>query len=264
MRDLLHARATRHLIPHTRDLHLDVLATIAAFHDRYLRRLFCEDTNISPEACFDGKIIVIDLPVQEFGLTGRVAAMAWKYCTQAAIMRRPSPPPGKNHRPVCIWMDEANQFLSGDRDAQFAAVCRSAGGCLTMLAQNREIMRRALGSDDTLDAMLGNLQSKWFCQNSGETNDYAARLLGERWKEIEHSGISYGGDSGGGHTETAEQRRFYVEPVTFATLKRGGPVNDRLVETIVYNGGAEYDHTDPATGQTERVPYARLTLRQEG
>ena len=128
-------------------------------------------------------------------------------------MRRPSPPPGKNHRPVCP-LDGRGKSVPFRRPGR--RICRrlpQRRRLLTMyLTQNREIMRRALGSDDTVDAMLGNLQSKWFCQNCGETNDYAASSLGERWKEIEHSGISYGSGSGGGHTETAEQRRFYVEP----------------------------------------------------
>jgi hypothetical protein len=40
---------------------------------RPLRRLFSTDTNIKPEATFHGKIIIIDLPVQEFRLAGRIA-----------------------------------------------------------------------------------------------------------------------------------------------------------------------------------------------
>ena len=232
------------------------------FTSRPLRKLFSQETNITPEACFDGKIVIVDLPVQEFQLVGRVAAMAWKASFQAAVLRRREPPTGYNLRPAFCYADEFQTFIS-DRDAAFAAVSRSAGGCTVALVQNRESLRRVLGSDDTVDAFLGNMQCKFFCQNSGESNDYAARLLGERWKEIEHSGISYGGSGGGGHTETAEQRRFYVEPSRLATLAKGGPANGMTVETIVYNGGTQYDLTDPATGRTERVPYAFLTLKQE-
>ena len=58
---------------------------------RPLRKLFSTDTNIKPEDAFDGKIIIIDLPVQEFRLAGRVANLAWKYCFQVAVLRRMQP-----------------------------------------------------------------------------------------------------------------------------------------------------------------------------
>ena len=233
------------------------------FTSRPLRRLFCQETNITPEACFDGKIVIVDLPIQEFRLIGRVAALAWKASFQAAVLRRSQPPPGQNLRCSFLYADEFQNFLT-ERDSEYAAVSRSAGGCTVCLTQNRESLRRVLGSDDTVDAFLGNMQLKFFCQNSGETNEYAAKLLGERWKEIQHSGISYGSGTGGGHTETAEQRRYYVEPSRLATLKKGGPANNREVETVVYNGGIQYDLPDPTTGRIERVPYAFLTLKQEG
>ena len=41
---------------------------------RPLRKLFSSDTNIKPEDTFDGKIIIVDLPVQEFRLAGRIVS----------------------------------------------------------------------------------------------------------------------------------------------------------------------------------------------
>ena len=38
-----------------------------------LRKLFPTNTNIQPEDTFNGKIIIVDLPVQEFRLVGRIA-----------------------------------------------------------------------------------------------------------------------------------------------------------------------------------------------
>ena len=58
---------------------------------RPLRELFSADTNINPEDTFDGKIIIVDLPVQEFRLVGRIANLAWKYCFK-------SPSCGGRHR----------------------------------------------------------------------------------------------------------------------------------------------------------------------
>ena len=42
------------------------------FSARPLRKLFSADTNITPEATFDGKIIIVDLPTQSYRLAGRI------------------------------------------------------------------------------------------------------------------------------------------------------------------------------------------------
>ena len=80
---------------------------------RPLRKLFSTDTNIKPEDAFDGKIIIVDLPVQEFRLAGRVANLAWKYCFQVAVLRR-TPPTNRTAilRPVFLWADEAQNFVT--------------------------------------------------------------------------------------------------------------------------------------------------------
>ena len=235
------------------------------FTTRPLRRLFCQDTTVTPEAVFDGKIIIVDLPIQEYRLAGRVAALAWKYCFQVAVMRRPLPPkpesgqPETYLRPVFLYADEAQNFIT-DNDAEYQAVARSAGGCTVYLTQNRESYRRVLGNDDTVDALLGNLQAKFFCQNSGETNEWAAKLLGERYVYIDSEGSSYSAKDASGSlsAQTSEQRRPYVEPSQFATLLRGGKVNKFVVETIVYNGGYQfYD-----AGADEKVPFKLLRYKQ--
>ncbi len=234
------------------------------FTTRPLRRLFCEDINVKPEDTFDGKLILIDLPVQSFRLAGRVAAIAWKFCFQVAVMRRPPPAPGTPHRPVFLWADEAQNFIT-EQDAEYQAVARSAGGCTVYLTQNRESYRRVLGNDDTVDALLGNLQCKFFCQNSSpDTNDWAARLLGERYVYIESEGSSFstGGDGGSASQNISEERRYYVQPSQFATLRRGGEPNDLFVEAIVYNGGYQFDDPETIAEEPEKVPYKLLTFDQ--
>jgi hypothetical protein len=76
----------------------------------HLRDFFSSPvTNIRPEDAFSGKIIIIDLPVQEFRLAGRVANLAWKYCFQVAVLRRTQPTqPDTYLRPVFLWADEAH------------------------------------------------------------------------------------------------------------------------------------------------------------
>ena len=227
------------------------------FITRPLRELLSADTNITPEAAFEGKIIIVDLPIQEFRLAGRVAQLVWKYCFQVAVLRR-TPQAGSYLRPVFLWADEAQNFLS-EFDAEYQAVARSAGGCTVYLTQNRESYRRVLGNDHAVDSFLGNLQCKFFCQNSGDTNEWAARLLGERYVNITGTNVGRGHE---GHqhagVSTSEQKRYFVEPSTFTTLMRGGDSYDRQVEAIVYNGGRRFH----ALNSQEWLPFRLLTFNQ--
>ncbi len=225
-------------------------------------------STIRPDDCFEGKVVIVDLPVQEFRLAGLLANLAWKYCTQLAVMRREPPVDrGTFLRPVFLWADEAQNFVTGF-DAEYQAVARSAGGCTVYLTQNRESLRRVLGSDDSVDSLLGNLQSKWFCQNgSTVTNGWASNLLGERWTEITNRSGGAGGygigNADGRVTATAgystvSQKRNYVEPVQFATLRRGGEHNNFLVDCLIYNGGEQY----PSHDGSEEVPFKFITFDQ--
>ena len=232
---------------------------------RPLRKLFADDTNIRPEATFDGKIIVVDIPVQEYRLVGRIANLAWKYCFQVAVLRRMQPKDGFL-RPVFLWADEAQNFVS-KFDSEYQAVARSAGGCTVYLTQNRESFRRVLKNNDAVDSLLGNLQAKFFCQNSGETNEWAAKLLGERWVKVSSTNVGQSrndlalsmpqqqGNFNSGLSRS-EQRRYFVEPATFTTLKRGGPQHNFQVQAIVYNGG----HLFP--NGNEMLPYKLITFNQ--
>ncbi|SMF97902.1 TraM recognition site of TraD and TraG [Methylomagnum ishizawai] len=234
---------------------------VRPFITRPLRKLFSTDTNIKPEDAFNGKIIIIDLPVQEFRLAGRVANLVWKYCFQVAVLRRIQPKNGYL-RPVFLWADEAQNFIT-EFDAEYQAVARSAGGCTVYLTQNRESYRRVLGNNDAVDSLLGNLQAKFFCQNSGETNEWAAKLLGERWLYVtstnvsgsssDNAGFGDTGQSTSGGISRSEQRRYFIEPSTFTTLKRGGDVYGFQVEAVVYKGGHIFK---------DGMPFKLLTFNQ--
>lgn len=151
---------------------------------RPLRKLFSSDTNVRPEDTFDGKIIIINLPVQEFRLAGRITNLIWKYCFQCAVLRRMQPADRQSFlRPVFLWADECQYFVT-KFDSQYQAVARSAGGCTVYLTQNHESLRLVLKNNDAVDSLLGNLQAKFFCQNTGTTNLWASNILGERYINI--------------------------------------------------------------------------------
>lgn len=239
---------------------------VRPFITRPLRRLFSTDTNIAPEDTFKGKVVIIDLPVQSFRLAGRVANLAWKYCFQVASLRRMQPRDGTYLRPIFLWADEFQVFCS-PFDAEWAAVARSAGACAVFAVQNRESLIRVLGNAATVDSLLANLQTKYMCQNVGDTADYQARLIGERWRPV--MSISAGRSNPQAQqldptvtsgVVSSEQKRNYVESARFTTLRRGGPP-DYLVDCIVYKGGMQFHGVDE-DGRPALLPYLLMTFNQ--
>lgn len=240
---------------------------IRPFITRPLRRLFSSDTNVRPEDAFNGKIIIVDLPVQEFRLAGRVANLVWKYCFQVAVLRRVQPADRKSFlRPVFLWADEAQNFIS-KFDSEYQAVARSASGCTVYLTQNRESYLRVLGNESAVDSLLGNLQAKFFCQNSGKTNAWASELLGKRWlwttstsvgqQQKDQFNLAQDPGSHNAGVSRQEQSRLFVEPSVFTTLRRGGESHQFQVEAIVYNGGHLFTN-----GGNELLPYKLITFNQ--
>ena len=233
---------------------------VAPFTMRPLRKPFCTDTTITPEATFDGKIIIIDLSTQEYRLAGRIAALIWKYCWQVAVMRRAAAQPGEYLRPVFCWADEAAENFLSRNDSEFQAVARASAGCTVYLAQNINQFRKRLGDNDAFEALAANLQTKFFHQNTGPTNQWASELLGQQWEQI--PGINTGttqpaaqelGQTTSVGVSVNEQHRFLVEPSVFTTLKRGGSAYNYEVEAILYKGGQRFRNG---------LPYKRVLFRQ--
>ncbi len=238
--------------------------TVQPFLYQPLRQLFTGGSTITPEACFDGKIIIIDLPVQDLRLAGTVAALGWKHCFQISVMRRSGS--RGTLRPVLLYADECQHWVT-ERDAEYQAVCRSSGGCTVYMTQQRDSIIRAIGERAT-DNLLSNLQTKFFCQNTGDTNRFASELIGERYTNI--TNVNFG-DSAQYHPADpsasssthsgitrAEQKREYIQASRFQSLRRGGPQNQFQVDTVVYCGGKLFGQGD------EKLPYKILTFRQGG
>ncbi len=230
------------------------------FTTRPLRKLFCTDTTLRPEDTFGGKVIIIDLPTQEYRLVGRIAALVWKYCWQVAVMRRKPAPDGQYLRPVCCWADEAADNFLSRGDLAFAAVARQSAGCMVYIAQNVSQYRKRLGGDDAFEAFFSNLQTIFMHQTTGPGCRWMAERLGERWESIVTTGAGNAmlaqGDavpSLSSNVSLSEQRRYLVEPSLFTTLKRGGPAYEYEVECILYKGGAIF---------SDGNPYKRLTFKQ--
>ena len=235
------------LHPETRSsIVLSFTMVVDLFNARPLRRLLSSDTTISPDDTFAGKVLVLDLPLQQYQQVGRICQFVIKQVWQRAVLRRRA---DENTLPVFLWSDESQNFIS-DFDPDFQAVARSARACTVYLTQNLGMYKKALGdgSDNAVEAFLGNLQTKIFHQNSStDTNEWAADLFAKDWitKKSSQGGYS-GGDGKGNSTSgstTSQEMNYQVPPITFTRLATGGPHNGRIVEAVMYKGGTQFNAT---------------------
>jgi hypothetical protein len=217
-----------------------------------LRDLFCGETNVSPEAVEGGSIILIDLPVKEFAEVGQFAQVLWKYAFQRSIERRPV---AENPRPVFLWADEAQHFITS-YDMHFQTTCRAARAATVLLSQNYSNFLAVLGGSERgraeADSLLANLNTKIFHSNGDPvTNEWAAKAIGRTRQFMANGSTSYtpeaqqaasigmpwlggGGNVTGGFSEVYE---YDVQPSVFSTLRTGGPANQWEVEGLVFQGG---------------------------
>lgn len=236
------------LAPKTRS---GIISMFTSMADNFLRRpfrqLFSEPPEdwkqvAYPELTHQGIVIVINLPVKEFGEAGRSAQMVYKYMWQQAAERRNIK---ENDRPVFLWVDEAQNFAS-EYDMQFQATARSSRACTVYLTQNLPNYYAEMGgahSKHRVDSLIGNLQTKiWHANSDPETNTNAADTIGKSWHIREGGGTSFGGENVSISTSEQESYDYDVIPQIFTKLRKGGPLNDFIVQGIVFQSGRTWSN----------------------
>lgn len=236
------------------------------FIEPILHDLFCTDTTLTPDMAAQGAIILIDLPVKEYGTVGLFTQMAWKYLFQLAIERRIDPN-DDTRRPVFLWADEAQLFYSA-RDSLFQSTARSSRCATVYLTQNLPNFYGVLGSSgggghDKVNGFLSNLNTKIFHNNNNPTtNHWAAEMIGKSIQYRFNSGSStthknpwdfFPSETTSGGM--SEQIDYEVQPNEFLTLLKGGNRNERIVEAYFLVSGTRFR----ATGKH----YFKTTFTQE-
>ena len=226
------------LAPQTRT---SIKQTFSSMADKLLTppfdRLLCSGKcTYAPEQMYmQGKIIILDLPTTEYGVSAELFQIANKLAAQAAIQRRDV---RRYPRPCTIFADEF-QVFSVPQDAAFSEIAREARGCVVYLTQNLQNVARRLQEHQpgagTL-SLIGNIQTRVFLQNgeSEFTNRWAADSFGK-----EHVQILEGGPGG---VVIRHDYRYLVEPATFASLPTP-TTNDPYAVGIVYRGGQPWIET---------------------
>lgn len=233
-----------HLANETRS---GILSNLTTMMDIFLRRpfrqLFSEPPPdrrqiLRPEFTHKGAIIIMNLPVKEYGDAGRAAQVVYKYLWQQATERRNTK---ENPRPVFLWVDEAQNFAT-EYDMQFQATARSSRACTVYLTQNLPNYYAEMGGEHSkyrVDSLVGNLQTKiWHANSDPSTNTHAADTIGKSWQKHKSSGKSFGEGNVNISKNENESFDYDVSPQEFTKLAKGGtPENGFQVEGIVFQNG---------------------------
>lgn len=204
--------------------------------------LLCTDTTFRPEDALEGKIIVLDLNLKEFGHVGLVAQNIFKYLWQAAMERRNT---DIQPLPVFMWGDESQYFINDD-DALFQQTARSARVCSVYLTQNISNYYHTLGEGkrSAVDSLLGNFMTKIFHSNGDSvTNNWAAETIAKSFVSMESRSVSMGGSSPSVSTSSSDQLHFEIQPQQFQQLRNGGPLNGLEVDAFIFKPDKHWSAT---------------------
>ncbi len=231
-----------------------------------LNDLFGQGITVSPDNVLQGKIIIVDVPINENYDFGEIAAVLWKTAVQRAILARPELR-AKNPaaiRPVFLAGDECQYFVSSG-DVLFATTCAAARGISVYATQSLELLFQKMGSDGNAQssvlALLGNLRNRFICNvDDPRTQTWVADTIGKiilrRKTESESSTYQPGGGGGGNlfsaavgshsfnrSSSEAEQVDYEMQPSTLARLKQGGHRYRKKVEAIITSAGTPFNAT---------------------
>jgi len=192
----------------------------------------------------DGKILIVDYNVKEWGKMGQYSAGIIKYCFQTMIEQRPDIL-DPNALPVFLWADEC-QFFSIENDQKFQTTARSSRTLTVYATQNLGNLYDGYGKEKA-SSLIGNLGTKIFCQNGEfETNEWASKSIGQdivlrkntTYGDSKSSSMKGDDNKSLSYSEGySEQKDYRVDPAEFSTLQTGGPRGQCKVGFIFWQSG---------------------------
>jgi len=245
-----------------------VYATMTANIDPLARgvynKLFSNDTNFTPEMSRDGKIIVLDIPVNKYDYAGKFAQNLFRNIWLSDLMKEE---PTEQTRICCLWMDEYQNFIE-EGDMIAFSQSREYLVAPVVLTQNLPaLFARTNDRQNLAKGINGSLVNKIFhCNNDFDTNQWAADLIGQEWRD--HISYSTGSnnkdsdflhdmlfeDSGSNASANISTTRAYkLEPNFFNSLARGG---------LDYNFTVEAIYTSTRTFKANGEEYLLIQFKQ--
>lgn len=218
---------------------------VEAFTSGILKNKFSKGLSeeLRPENTYlNKKIVLIDYPVKEFGISGLYAASIYKVIFQAAMERR-NITKEKDRTIVGLWVDEFHHFINPEADTLFMTTARSSRTACVFITQNVNNIKFAMGRNNSQArtmSLLGNIGLKYFCSNAdAETNEWAANMIGKHLTDLATTSIEESGDS---NRSYGQQLHYKVPPEHFTMLQTGG--TKKKVQAIVFKAGIIWDEEE--------------------
>jgi hypothetical protein len=222
-------------------------------------------TTITPEMVMGGKIVIIDLPVGEYGMAGVLVQCAWKYVMQRALLRRTEE--GDARRPVLMAEDEGHLFVI-ENDNEFQAVSREYRVARLLVSQNLNNFVARYGGGEyartKVDSLLANINTRIFHANGDPvTNKWASDCIGTAERiviETSSTPATYGGTNpimGWFHEHMRKPtvttmhrvvREPAIHPHEFVGLQVGNPENGWVTQAIITQVGRQFMETGKSYG----------------
>jgi hypothetical protein len=168
---------------------VSLTTSLDRFNHGWLKDAFCGRTNIAPELCFHGVIILLNMPALTKNEDGIVAQQIFKLAFQRAVLTRNALSPAQQQRLVFCYADECQYFINSG-DAEFLSTSRGSRCCTVYLSQSLPTFYAKMGGDNARDRvhhLLGNFGTKVFHSLGGcaETAEWAAKTIGRglHWRE---------------------------------------------------------------------------------
>jgi len=225
---------------------------------RGIHKLIGEHTTLTPEAILSGRIVVVDLPIKDFGTGGLLVQAAWKHLLQMAVERRaradndahrypmyhpqanqppiplnPAPGTGDRRTPVFLWEDEGQFFFSA-HDINFQATCRESRAAHVVISQNLHNFFQLGHNSHAVEGTFSLMNTQVFhCNGDMMTNQWASQKIGQEMKlrlgfstapEPPEKGFWDFFKPAASRTTTSSSKQWepIVRPEEFFRLKNGG------------------------------------------
>ncbi|AUD02148.1 type IV secretory system conjugative DNA transfer family protein [Spirosoma pollinicola] len=223
-----------------------ITVSVSAFMFKLLREpfysLFCRTVStITPENCYEGKIVIINLPTKEYHKVGRDIQMAAKLLFVRAWEQRDV---RINPRVCFIFIDEAQEFLT-EFDAKFLTTARSSRIATVYLSQSLSNFYAVMGGQKAeyrVRSLMGNFGTKIFHANTDEaTGEYASKLIGDAYFEDQTESVTVAQNFSQTRGRSLKLERV-VRPEAFTKLLTGGPSNNLCVEGYIHRQGQSFSN----------------------
>jgi len=207
-----------------------------------LSGLFCGGTTLSLDDMLCGKIVILNLPIQQYEYAGKLAQVLFKHVLQKRIEERDL---AAIPNPVCMFIDEYQHFIS-PYDFLFLSTARSSRASCILMTQNISNLYAQIGgtgrvAEEKVNALLALTNHKFFlAQNNSITNEFASRTIGMGIHMLGTTSVQiqdYAGNAG-----MSSSYNYQVMPREFTMLKRGGSHHDGIVEAIVTATGKTFSN----------------------